>query len=1091
MFDVIVVDFPDPTNFSIGKLYTNTFYALLDQHLSASGYAVMQTTSPLIARKSFWTVVDDDRGGRPAARRRTTRTCRASASGASSSPAGGPFRLPDGAARRACASSTLRRPAAAVRVSARHGARAGRGQPAVEPGAGADLRATSGARCSDEPAGGPTRRESSRPAAAAALALLAGCDGARPHHRRRLDRRSTPSAAIALRAGRAVAAARRRRRAAQRACVIVVGGGIAGLAAARALRAPASTTFALLELEDDGRRQQPRRTRSAACACPLGAHYLPVPGRRRAVEVHELLEELGLRRRVHGRPVYDERHLCHSPQERLFIDGAWHEGLLPPPEALPAASAPRRWRSTARFAAARREPRRRRRVRDPDRALAAGRRPCRRSTRITFAAWLDARRPRSRRPCAGTSTTAAATTTAPAPPQVSAWAGLHYFASRHGFDAPATTTAAADGGDGVLTWPEGNAWLAERLAAPLGERLHAGRVCCASPSRRDGVEVDAWNAASAARRALAGAPQVRRRARRSSSPRALLDAPPPALRRAPRAACATRRGWSPTCTSTRRCDDRPGARPRGTTCVYGSAALGYVDAMHQSTRPVPGPTVLTAYWALGGQSAAELDAGRGQPARASDWRPWAGRVVADLAPTHPDLPAKLRRVDLMRYGHAMSIPVPGLRGSAALQALAAPQERVQFAPCRPVRRIRCSRRRSSTAREPAGPRPARRSATGRYDAPSATSLELRSACMKSTPDSAAPPKLERGFFLILLALLTLAFAAVLWPFYGAVFWGSVLALMFQPLYHKLLARMRGRQTSAALVTLTIILLIVILPLALVTVTLVQEVAGLYASVKSGDIDFGRYFEQVVAVMPGWITGLMDSFGLIDWPALQAKVVAGLTQRSGAVAGRAVDIGGDAIDLVVGFFIAMYLLFFLLRDGAGVAGAIRAAIPLEPEPKERLLERFTTVIRATVKGNILVATAQGALGGLAFWVLGVHAPLLWGVVMAFLSLLPAIGAALIWAPVALYLVAIGQVWQGLGLIAFGVLVIGLIDNVLRPILVGKDTAMPDYVVLIATVGGLSLFGLNGFVIGPVIVAMFLSAWQLLAAKRLKAAAADEK
>ena len=169
----------------------------------------------------------------------------------------------------------------------------------------------------------------------------------------------------------------------------------------------------------------------------------------------------------------------------------------------------------------------------------------------------------------------------------------------------------------------------------------------------------------------------------------------------------------------------------------------------------------------------------------------------------------------------------------------------------------------------------------------------------------------------------------------------------------------------------------------------------------------------------------------------------------------------------------------------MAREVRAAIPLAPEPKERLLERFTTVIRATVKGNILVAAAQGALGGLAFWALGVHAPLLWGVVMAFLSLLPAVGAALIWAPVALYLLAVGQVWQGLGLILFGVFVIGLIDNVLRPILVGKDTAMPDYVVLIATIGGLALFGLNGFVIGPVIVAMFLSAWQLLASERIRA------
>ena len=332
---------------------------------------------------------------------------------------------------------------------------------------------------------------------------------------------------------------------------------------------------------------------------------------------------------------------------------------------------------------------------------------------------------------------------------------------------------------------------------------------------------------------------------------------------------------------------------------------------------------------------------------------------------------------------------------------------------------------------------------------------------------------------------------MLWPFYGAVFWGSVLALMFQPLYRRLLGRMRGRQNLAALATLAVILLIVILPLTLVGVSLVQEVTNLYVKVKAGEINFGRYFERIVSILPSWITGLLDRLGLVDFPALQAKLIAGLTKRSEALAGRAVDIGGEAIDLVIGFCIAMYLLFFLLRDGVGVSRDIRAAIPLEPGPKERLLERFTTVIRATVKGNILVAAAQGTLGGIAFWVLGVNAPMLWGVVMAFLSLLPAVGAALIWVPVALYLLAIGQVWQGLGLIAFGVFVIGLIDNVLRPILVGKDTAMPDYVVLIATVGGLALFGLNGFVIGPVIVAMFLAAWQLLAAERLKASASDEK
>ena len=353
-------------------------------------------------------------------------------------------------------------------------------------------------------------------------------------------------------------------------------------------------------------------------------------------------------------------------------------------------------------------------------------------------------------------------------------------------------------------------------------------------------------------------------------------------------------------------------------------------------------------------------------------------------------------------------------------------------------------------------------------------------------DPASTRTFDRNAFLILLVLLTVALAWILWPFYGAVFWGAVLALLFEPVYRKLAARLRNRRTLAALVTLFVILLMVILPLALVAISLVQEVTTTYQRVKSGQINVGTYFSHFVAALPSWATGLVERLGFDDLVVVQNKLTAAITQRGEAFAGRAVDFGQDALDLVVGFCLAMYLLFFLLRDGAAVAREIRAAIPLDAPVKARLLERFTTVIRATVKGNVLVAAAQGALGGLAFWALGVHAPILWAVVMAFLSLLPAVGAALIWGPVSLYLLATGHLWQGFGLIAFGVLVIGLIDNVLRPILVGKDTQMPDYVVLISTVGGLALIGINGFVIGPLIAAMFMTAWQILAAER---AAAD--
>ena len=353
--------------------------------------------------------------------------------------------------------------------------------------------------------------------------------------------------------------------------------------------------------------------------------------------------------------------------------------------------------------------------------------------------------------------------------------------------------------------------------------------------------------------------------------------------------------------------------------------------------------------------------------------------------------------------------------------------------------------------------------------------------MKRPDPATARADFDRNAFLVLLVVLTVAFAWIVWPFYGGVFWAAVLALLFEPLYRRLLERMRGRKNLAALTTLAIILVMVILPVVLVSISLVREAAALYHRIKGGEIDVGSYFSQFIAALPAWATELLGWFGVDDLPAAQAKLTAAITQRSQALTARALDFGQDALDVIIAFGIAMYVLFFLLRDGDEVAHDIREAIPLATPAKERLLERFTTVVRATVKGNVLVAAAQGALGGLAFWALGVHAPILWAVVMGFLSLLPAVGAALIWAPVAIYLLAVGHIWQGIALIAFGTFVIGLIDNVLRPILVGKDTQLPDYVVLVSTLGGLAVIGLNGFVIGPLIAAMFVAAWQLLASE----------
>lgn len=337
--------------------------------------------------------------------------------------------------------------------------------------------------------------------------------------------------------------------------------------------------------------------------------------------------------------------------------------------------------------------------------------------------------------------------------------------------------------------------------------------------------------------------------------------------------------------------------------------------------------------------------------------------------------------------------------------------------------------------------------------------------------------LQQKTFLLLLIAVSIAFAWILRPYYGAVFWGAILAILFAPFYRRLLVSMRRKRNLAALVTLLLCLLIAILPITLIIFELVEEGTIFYQRVRSGELNFGMYVQQAFNALPPWVVNLLDRFGLADISSLQEKLSASVAQGSQIVARQMLSIGQITFAFLVNFGIMLYLLFFLLRDGASLTVRIKQAIPLSVEQKHHLFSKFATVIRATVKGNIVVAVTQGTLGGLIFGVLGIQAAVLWGALMAFLSLLPAVGAALVWAPVGIYFLLTGAIWQGVTLIAFGVVVIGLVDNILRPLLVGKDTQMPDYVVLISTLGGIALFGLNGFVIGPVIAALFIAAWDL--------------
>ncbi len=442
----------------------------------------------------------------------------------------------------------------------------------------------------------------------------------------------------------------------RRASVLVLGAGIAGLAAARAFGRQGVDDVHLLELEDHAGGNS-RGHAIAGMACPLGAHYLPVPGAA-AHEVAEWLHEIGLLKTQLGRAVPDERHLCHSPQERIFVDGAWAEGLLPPVD--PGSAAARQMRSFAQAVAGVSKP-------------GAFELPAHRSRwsaelaaldGLTFARWLDSQgfdAPELRwylDYCCRDDYGAAADT-------VSAWAGLHYFASRHGFHAPGEGEAEREG---LFTWPEGNAWLARRLSDPLGERLHTGRVALRVTEQRQGVEVLAWDApgqrveAWQARTVVLALPLfVAAR---------IVQNPPDALREA-----AATLAWAPWLVTNLQLDapplDRPGAPPSWDNVIYGSAGLGYVDAMHQSLSAVRGATVLTAYRALALAERPELLGGSADA--------WAQRVISDLSTAHPDLPRRVRRAELVRWGHAMAIPRPGLQRHPALAALRAARGRIRFA----------------------------------------------------------------------------------------------------------------------------------------------------------------------------------------------------------------------------------------------------------------------------------------------------------------------------------------------------------------------------------------------------------------------------
>jgi predicted PurR-regulated permease PerM len=334
-------------------------------------------------------------------------------------------------------------------------------------------------------------------------------------------------------------------------------------------------------------------------------------------------------------------------------------------------------------------------------------------------------------------------------------------------------------------------------------------------------------------------------------------------------------------------------------------------------------------------------------------------------------------------------------------------------------------------------------------------------------------KLERRSFLLALLLVTLAFAFLLKPFFTPIFWACAIALIFHPVYRYFCRKFPRWPNLTALLTLLVCVVAVVIPVLLVTSSFIHEGVGLYQQVQSGKIDLSAQMEQLRSAFPG-ANALLERIG-IDLEQLKQRLLGGLMSAGSFLARNALALGQNTLNFFISLGLMLYLTFFLIRDGERLVQILIDALPLGDEREHLLLAKFAEVTRATIKGNMVVAATQGTLGGLIFWALGLPAPLLWGVVMTMLSLLPAIGAALIWFPAAIYLYATGDMIRATILLVFGIVVISVVDNVLRPILVGRDTKLPDYMVLFSTIGGLMMFGISGFAIGPLLAALFMAFW----------------
>lgn len=342
---------------------------------------------------------------------------------------------------------------------------------------------------------------------------------------------------------------------------------------------------------------------------------------------------------------------------------------------------------------------------------------------------------------------------------------------------------------------------------------------------------------------------------------------------------------------------------------------------------------------------------------------------------------------------------------------------------------------------------------------------------KITADSDGSTTFQKASFLLYLLAVTTAFLFLLRSFLMPILLASVFTGLTYPVYAWILSKVK-KPVFAALLTILALMIILVVPFIAVGSIAYQEAVTFF---KSMDLDTWR--SQLDTFVQGFRDRFPSLLQRINTQNLTSMAISGLQNTGQFILKHSADISLSLANNVLSFFLTLFIMFYFYLDGPRILERIIKWSPLKDEYERILIAKFVSVSKGTLKGILVIGIIQGILGALLFWAVGLPSPVFLGVLMVFASIVPAVGTAAIWGPAALVLLIQGRYGAGLTVVLCGAIVIGSVDNFVRPILVGKDIKMHDLLVLLSTLGGLGMFGLSGFIIGPIIASMFLSIWNI--------------